>query len=181
MIAEWNEIGIPEGYGPRRLLYNPASETLIAELQSVGEEFMPNKIYVRHKDEHAYEPLVPLLPAVSSESAVTSFARPLLFYISRRIVKRERDYAGQWEGLYSFDISGSTCTRLPDLDPLSLPRPYPEAWINDLVGVSPDAAELYFRVSAVSPGSTSVDHHLARMDLRSGKVDFIAALKGAFF
>lgn len=29
-IPEWEEIAIPEGFGPHRLLYNPPSETVIA-------------------------------------------------------------------------------------------------------------------------------------------------------
>jgi hypothetical protein len=37
-IPEWEEIAIPEGYGPYRLLYNPPSETVIAELRSIGEQ-----------------------------------------------------------------------------------------------------------------------------------------------
>ncbi len=41
-IPEWEEIAIPKGFGPFRLLYNPPSETLIAELQSVGQQFLPN-------------------------------------------------------------------------------------------------------------------------------------------
>jgi hypothetical protein len=36
-IPEWEEIAIPEGFGPYRLLYNPPSETVIAELRSIGE------------------------------------------------------------------------------------------------------------------------------------------------
>jgi hypothetical protein len=33
-IPEWEEIAIPEGYGPYRLLYNPPSETVVTELRS---------------------------------------------------------------------------------------------------------------------------------------------------
>jgi hypothetical protein len=36
-IPEGEEITIPEGFGPYRLLYNPPSETVIAALRSIGE------------------------------------------------------------------------------------------------------------------------------------------------
>ena len=49
-IPEWEEIAIPEGFGPYRLLYNPISETVIAELRSIEEQFSPNQIYFRKKD-----------------------------------------------------------------------------------------------------------------------------------
>ena len=45
-IPEWEEIAIPEGFGPYRLLYNPPSETVIAELRSIGDQFFPNQ-YLR--------------------------------------------------------------------------------------------------------------------------------------
>src|ERR1700740_1033503 len=54
-IPEWEEIAIPEGFGPYRLLYNPISETVIAELRSIGEQSSPNQTYVRKKDSPRYE------------------------------------------------------------------------------------------------------------------------------
>jgi len=86
-IPEWEEIAIPEGFGPYRLLYNPISEAVIAELRSIGEQFSPNQIYVRKKDSPRYEPIKTLQPMVSSESAITSLGRPLLFYLSNKLEK----------------------------------------------------------------------------------------------
>src|SRR5258705_13880093 len=103
-IPEWEEIAIPEGYGPYRLLYNPPSENVIAELRSIGEHFFPNQIYIRKKDSLRYEPIKSSERMVSSESAVTSLARPLLFYLSNKLEKVDQDYKGDWQGLYSFDL-----------------------------------------------------------------------------
>ena len=74
-IPEWEEIAIPEGFGPYRLLYNPPSETVIAELRSIGAQFFPNQVYVRKKDSLKYEPRGSD-QMVSSESAVSSLERP---------------------------------------------------------------------------------------------------------
>jgi len=65
-IPEWEEIAIPEGFGPYRLLYNPISETVIAELRSIEEQFSPNQIYVRHQDSPKCEPIRALQPQVTS-------------------------------------------------------------------------------------------------------------------
>ena len=78
-IPEWEEIAIPEGFGPFRLLYNPPSETVIVELRSIGEQFSPNQLCIRQKDAPKYEPVNGLEPMVSSESPVTSLGRPMLF------------------------------------------------------------------------------------------------------
>lgn len=61
----WEDIAIPEGYGPERLLYNPPSKTVIAELRSIGDEFAPNKIFIRQKDSLKYEPVNDLERTVS--------------------------------------------------------------------------------------------------------------------
>ena len=81
-IPEWEEIAIPEGFGPYRLLYNPVSETVIAELRSIGEQSDQNQIYVRKRIHQDTSQIKTLQPMVSSESAVTSLGRPLLFYLS---------------------------------------------------------------------------------------------------
>ncbi len=57
-IPEWEEIAIPEGFGPYRLLYNPPSETVIAELRSIGEQFFPNQLYFRKKDSRFDSPVL---------------------------------------------------------------------------------------------------------------------------
>ncbi len=88
-IPEWEEIAIPEGFGPYRLLYNPPSETVIAELRSIGEQFFPNQLYFRKKDSPRYEPIKGFEQMVSSESAVTSLERPLLFYLSNKLTKMD--------------------------------------------------------------------------------------------
>jgi len=87
-IPAWKEIGIPEGYGPDRLLYNPPSESVIVELRSIGNEFSPNRTYIRKKEAPKYEPIKSFEPMVSCESVVTSSGRPVLFYVSYGFSKR---------------------------------------------------------------------------------------------
>jgi hypothetical protein len=184
-IPEWEEIAIPEGFGPHRLLYNPPSETVIAELRSIGEQFFPNQLYIRKKDSPKYEPIKDFEQMVSSESAVTSLARPLLFYLSNKLTKKDGVFSGDWEGLYSFDLQERTHLKIADKDSLRFPSPYAEGWVTSLVDVSADASELYFTVGMMSPttmtGFQMVNHQLARMDLPTGNIHLVSHLKGTFF
>jgi len=185
-IPEWEEIAIPEGFGPFRLLYNPPSETLIAELRSIGEQFSPNQLYIRQKDATKYEPLKGFEPMVSSESPVTSLGRPMLFYLSNRLTKREEEgFSGDWEGLYSCDLQKRTHLKIADKDSLRFPSPYIEGWITSLVDVSADASELYLTVGMMRPDTSAgfqmVNHQLARMDLPTGNIHLVSHLKGTFF
>jgi hypothetical protein len=184
-IPEWEEIAIPEGFGPYRLLYNPPSETVIAELRSIGEEFVPNQIYTRKKNSVKYEPVQGSDPMVSSESAISSLDRPLLFYLSNKLTKKGSGFSGGWEGLYSFDLQKRTHLKIADKSTLRLPSPYVEGWVSNLVDVSADASELYLTLGMMGPRTPAefhaVDHQLARMDLPAGSLHLISHLKGAFF
>lgn len=184
-IPEWEEIGIPEGFGPHRLLYNPPSETVIVELRSIGEEFFPNQLYFRKKDSPKYEPIKGVEQMVSSESAVTSLERPLLFYLSNRLTKVAERFEGDWDGLYSFDLQKRTHLKIGDKNSLRFPTPYVEGWITGLVDVSADASELYLTLGMMPPaapdGFRFVDHQLALMDLPSGNIHLVSQLKGTFF
>jgi hypothetical protein len=185
-IPEWEEIAIPEGFGPYRLLYNPPSESVIIELRSIGEQFFPNQLYTRQKDAPKYEPVKGLEPMVSSESPVTSLGRPLLFYLSNTLTKREDGgFNGDWEGLYSYDLQKRTHHKIVDKVSLRFPSPYVEGWVTSLVEVSADATELYLTVGMMQPdksvGFRMVNHQLARMRLPTGDIQLISQLKGNFF
>ena len=184
-IPEWEEIAIPDGFGPYRLLYNPPSDTLIAELRSIAEEFFPNQLYIRKKDSPKYEPIKDFEQMVSLESAVTSLGRPLLFYLSNKLTKEDEGFSGDWEGLYSFDLQKRTHLKIADKDSLRFPSPYVEGWITGFVDVSADASELYLTVGMMRPDTSAgfrmVNHQLARMDLPTGNMHLVSQLKRTFF
>src|ERR1700722_7810464 len=184
-ISEWEEIAIPEGFGPFRFLYTPPSETVIAELRSIGELFFPNRIYVRKKGSLKYEPIKGTGQMVSCESAVSSLERPLLFYLSNRLTKTDKGFSGDWEGLYSFDLQKETHLKIADGASLRLPSPYVRGWVTNLVDVSADARELYLTVGMIGPDNSAdfqmVNYQLARMDLSTACVHPVPHLRGTFF
>ena len=122
---------------------------------------------------------------VSSESAVTSFERPFLFYLSNKLTKRDKGFSGDWEGLYSFDLQKRTHHKIADKSSLRLPSPFVEGWITNLVDVSANASELYLTLGMMGPdtseGFRMANYQLARMDLATGNIHLLSHLKGAFF
>ena len=122
---------------------------------------------------------------VSSESAVTSLGRPLLFYLSNKLTKRDKGFNGEWEGLYSFDLQKRTHLKVADKDSLRFPSPYVEGWVTSLVDVSADGSELYLTVGMMAPptsaGLRKVNYQLARMDLPTSNIHLDSHLKGTFF
>jgi hypothetical protein len=184
-MPEWEEIAIPDGFGPFRLLYNPPSDTVIAELRSIGDQFFPNQLYIRKKDSPKYEPITRSDRMVSSESVVTSLERPFLFYLSYGMTKSDAGLRGDWEGLYSFDLQERRHLKILDRNSLQLPSPYVEGWITGLVAVSAAARELYLTVGMLPPKTSTelrkVNHQLVRIDLPGCDIHLITELKGTFF
>ncbi len=184
-IPEWEDMGIPEGYGPGQLLYNVPSETIIIELRPVGEEFSPNRIYTRHKDSPKYEPIKVFEPMESCESVVTSPGRPLLFYLSVKIAKLEDHWAGNWKGVYCFDMVDRTEAEILSEELLVLPPPYNRGWVSALISASEDGSTLIMNVAMTVESHTSgfhaVDYQLASMEVETKRLHLISHLKGCFF
>jgi hypothetical protein len=172
-IPEWEDMAIPEGFGPYRLLYNPPSETVIAQLRSIGDEFFADRLVVRKKNAEKYAPVAGSDLMVSSESGVTSLDRPLLFYLSNKLTRREERDSGDFEGLYSYDLQNRIRTKIADKDSLRLPAPYVEG------------ACLYLTIGIIEPdnqsGFRAVHYQLGRMEVETGRIDLLSRLKGAFF
>jgi hypothetical protein len=184
-IHEWEEIAIPDGFGPFRLLYKPPSDTVIAELRPIGDQFLANQLYIRKKDSPKDEPTTASDRTVSCESAVTSLERPLLFYLSNRMTKRDTGFSGDWEGLYAFDFQERTHRKIVDRDSFQLPSPYVEGWVTGLVAVSAAARQLYLTVGMLPPKTSTelrrVNHRLARMDSPACDMYLISDLRGTIF
>lgn len=184
-IPEWKKIAIPEGFGPHRLLYNRPSETLIVELRSIGKQFFPNQTFIRQKDAAKYCRVTDSDLMVSSESVVTALGSPLLFYLSNKLTKKGERYLGDFEGLYSYDLHSRMPTKVANKQSLRLPSPYAKGWVTGLVDVSAEGSELYLTIGMMGQDVSSpirrVDYHLARMEVKTGRIDLVSKLSGTFF
>jgi Clp amino terminal domain, pathogenicity island component len=185
-IPEWQQQGIPKGYGFAQLLFNPPTGTLVVEVcHGTGKRFLPNRLFWRRKDSDRYEPLGQPEGNCSQESAVTSLAKPVLFFNSKRITQHEESRAsGEWDSLYSVDLETLTVVRYASKETLSLPPPYNDCWVTRLLSISNDGGSLYLTIGMCENNGTSrlnIAYHLAELDINTKRLRTVALLRATFF
>ena len=180
--AEWKELGIPDGYGPFRLLYNPPTETVIAELRKLREDTGPHRrIYIRQREAQEYRQVGNPEPDLSCESVVTCSTQPILFFNAMRITRHERVFKGNWEAVYSFDLSSYALAVCLDRSNISLPSPFSDCWVSDLIGHSEAENALYLTIGLRGDRQQGIRYSLARVELSTRVVQPISWLRAAFF
>ena len=188
-IPEWQEQGIPEGYGFAQLLFNPPTGILVAEVYGTSKVFLPRRLFWRHKDGEGYKPLGTPETYCSQESAVTAINQPLLFFNSTRFTQESAHpsgnwASGNWDGLYSVDLETFTIVRCASRETLPLPPPYTDCWITDLLCLSEDGKLLYLTIGMCEmSGATrqNAAYYLAQLDLTEKSLQTISRLRAAFF
>ncbi len=182
---EWQQAGIPAGYGFSQLLYNPPTGIQIVELcHGTSERFHPNRLFVRLKGAERYEQLGTPEENCSQESAVTSPGQPILFFNSNRLMIRGDRVSGDWDGLYSVDLEKLTIVRCASKETLILPAPYSDCWVTNLLSLSADGKLLYLTIGMCEiTGSTrqEIAYYLAQFDVGNGNLETISRLGATFF
>jgi ClpA/ClpB-like protein len=182
---EWQQEGIPPGYGFSQLLYNPSSGIQIVELcHGASERFHPNRLFVRLKGAERYEQLGTPEESCSQESAVTSPGQPILFFNSNRLTIHGDRVSGDWDGLYSVDLEKLVIVRCTSKETLQLPAPYNDCWVTNLLSLSVDGKLLYLTIGMCQmAGSTrqEIAYFLAQFDVVTGNLETISRLRATFF
>jgi hypothetical protein len=184
-IPEWEEMGIPKGYGFAQLLFNPPTEILIAELcHGHAREFLPNRLFWRRKNEEGYKPLGEAKTNCSQESAVTAASKPVLFFNSLEIIQENSGRSGNWDALYTVDLETMTIASAASRRDLRLPAPYTDGWITDLLHSSDDGETLYLAIGMCELNGTTrqnIAYYLAQFEIASKNLRTISRLRGSFF
>lgn len=173
--------GIPADYASPTLLYNPASKTLILELHGARKEFLPTRLFMRHKDSEGYEQIGNPTEDVSYESPVTCDKQPIVVFNSLKWDKER--HGGNWAGVCCFNLNTKQLTVCVCKETLAVPGPHLRAWVSALVFLSDDGQKLYVNVGIEKPSRSSgiVNYYLASLDLRDNKLELVSPLKDAFF
>lgn len=189
---QWVSLGLPVGYACPLVTFNASSGMLVLEIRSKGRAMPSSRLFARHKDASQYQPiLVEDDDPVSCESAVTAPNQPILAFNTMLCEKRPAErskgiIAHGWRAVEIFDLSTLSRIRSIARSDLSFPSPYQDCWISCLLSLSVDGKILYSRVALTrkvqSVGSVStVEYHLAALDLSSLKLEPITELPGTFF
>jgi hypothetical protein len=173
--------GIPAGYAWPRLLYNPASKTLIFELHGAGKEFLPTRLFLRHKDSEVYEQIGNPAEDVSYESPVTCDKQPIVVFNSLKWDRKR--HGGDWAGVCCFDLTTRELTVCVCKETLVVSEPHTRAWVSALIFLSDDGQKLYVNIGIEnrSRSGSFVNYYLASLDLADNKLELVSPLRDVFF
>lgn len=175
---QWRSTGIPEGYSFSKMLFNPASETIVLELQASGETFR-RRLFMRHKDGDGFEQIGTPADDISYESPVSCEKHAVVVFNSLRYTKVG---GGNWIGVYVFDLGKKELSTCISKETFVVPAPYSDGWIAKIVGLSDDSREAYVKVGLEMRHGhgANMDYYVAKLQLPSGKLELIARLKDTF-
>jgi hypothetical protein len=170
---------VPNGYSSPRLLYSVSTRTLIVELHSVGDEFLPARLFARRDDAALYTLVGNPPDDVSYESCVMSEDKPVIAFNALKWDRVRR--SGNWSAVYVFNLQSQDFRDCVDRGSLPVPEPYVSGWVSRLVHLSKNATELYLCAGFKKPEQGRVDYWLSRLDLTTTKLCLITPLKDSFF
>jgi hypothetical protein len=179
-LAQAKSPGIPAGYRWKTLLYNPATESIVIEMTQTNTGHLPmSRLFYRHKDAAAYEPIGNPFEDVSYESPVTCPGQPIVIFNSVKWAGG----GGSPDGAYSFNLRTKELAVCVPKDTLMIPEPHLRSWISALVSLSDDGRTLYLKIGiekSVSGGAV-VHYYLASLILAENKLDLLSVLKDIRF
>jgi hypothetical protein len=170
-------VGLPAGYTSRKLLYNIAAETLVLEVRRPGSaHLLPSRLFIRHKDAEAYEPIGNPTEDIFYESPVTCERHPVVLFNSTKWDSGQK--GGDWDGVYSFNLNTQELVLCISPEKLQFSEPHGRLSIVELVSLSEDARTVYVNIGiekTVSGGGV-IHYHLAKVDLADQEVRLLSRL-----
>ena len=76
----FQEMGIPQGYGFKQLLFSAAANALVVQTQSAEKNWLPERLYFRHIDSDRYSPVGQPSDLVSQDYPFVHPSKPLIAY-----------------------------------------------------------------------------------------------------
>lgn len=175
--------GIPVGSSWQQLLYNPASETIVAEMRSVADRPLPplGRLFMRPRHADAYEQIGNPADDVSYHTPVTCEKQPIVIFNSIKWDKVKG--GGNPDGVYVFNLQTKDLSVCVGKDELTIPDPHLRSWIQALISLSDDGQTLYANVGIEKPvpNGAVVHYYLARLELAEKKLELLCRLKDIRF
>jgi hypothetical protein len=175
--------GMPAGYTWQQLLYNPASGTIIVEMECPADRPLPpmGRLFMRHKDADAYEQIGDPAADVSYENPVTCDKQPFVIFNSIRWNKVKG--GGTPDGVYAFNLRTKELSVCVPKDALAIPEPHLRSWIKALISLSDDGQTLHVNVGIEKavPSGAVVHYYLASLGLADNKLELLSHLRDIHF
>ncbi len=170
--------GIPSGYTTSRLLFNSVAQVLILELRGTGGmHLLPTRLFCRHRDAEAYEPIGKPSDDLSYESPVTCNSEPIILFNSLKWDISRR--SGDWGGVYRFRLDTKDLAICVSKEQLRFSQPHGRMWIVELISLSEDASTLYVNIGIEKEvsGGAIVNYYLAKINLPNQELELLSPLK----
>ncbi len=183
MHKSFDEMGIPKGYGFKRLLFCAPANTLVVEIEALSH-WRPARLYSRASGVERYEPIGTPSELLSQEDPAVSLSHPLLAYNTLRnsfTIDAEGNelHSGNWEAIRVCDLSAGKEVHVVDRETLHLPDRNTEVWIPHLLSFTPNPETLHV-VAAFRRDQPHVNYYVSELHLPTGLVRPITSLPAAF-
>jgi hypothetical protein len=180
----FEEMGIPSGYGFRKLLYCASAGVLIVQTQPL-QGWRPDRLLARSSSAERYEPIGTPDEVVSQDDPVVSCSHPLLAYNSMRHSFRLDEegkelHAATWEAVRVLDLTGGRETHVVDRETLHLPDRTLDVWIVSLLGFADSHECLHIVAGFSREYPSNISHYVSELHLPSGLVRPLVNLPAAF-
>jgi hypothetical protein len=80
----FEEMGIPQGYGFKQLLFSPVANSLVLQTCSAMDNWRPERLFYRRLDWDRYRIIANSDHLISQESPFLHSSKPLLAYVSKQ-------------------------------------------------------------------------------------------------
>jgi hypothetical protein len=175
-------MGIPPGYGFKKLLFSPVANVLVVHAQSAANNWRPERLYFRHASQETYRLICEPGDLHSQECPVVHPSKPLLAYnlMEHRFAidaKGEELHSAEWGSIRVFNLETGTEVASVCQRTLQWPAGTARGWISEIV----QFCELgLFVCAGLSTNPARMDYFVASLDLGGCTLKPIVPLRGVF-
>ena len=166
----FEEMGIPQGYGFKQLLFSPVANALVLQTCSAMDNWRPERLFYWHLAWDRYRIIADPDHLISQESPFLHSSKPLLVYVSAQhqfsLDEEGREFhSGNWHGLHIVNLESGSETQLVSEESTTLPSGTERGWICEIVSFGDSGL---FAKAAFSKNATAVEYFVAEHYLFCG-------------
>ena len=184
-IPSWAEMGIEPNSTSIDVLYNRASQCVIALFSRVIDDVAPiQEIYYRHVSNSKYQKVtVDANEALSFENPASCHNAPYVFFNSLRWSKESGGV--NWHAVLRLSLPSGQLDTAFDPTMLRLPTEYEAGWIASIIAIDDADRNLILTCRLglerkTGPQTSEVDYWICDVDLNDGAIRQLARLPYVF-
>ena len=178
----FQDMGIPAGYAFKKLLFSPTASVIVVQAQSAGENWRPERLYLRSTTENQYSQVGTPGDLISQESPTIHkalLAYNLMQHSFSIDDKGKERHSGDWDSLRVFSLKARL--EVQEITPKTLPIPegFERAWISGILGFGESEDDLYV-TAGLSRDGMRMEYHLSKLNFVRRKLHPLSLLPAVF-